>query len=86
MNERIMATFQQMVDAINEATEQPMVDPNTRQKVGKSEIPEVILEQIGNFTWTGSRTARGRRGGLPAYWPRIQDLLNASTFIFGKTI
>ena len=26
-----------------------MVDPNTRQKVGASDIPEVILEQIRSF-------------------------------------
>jgi hypothetical protein len=26
-----------------------MVDPTTRQKVGASDIPEVILEQIENF-------------------------------------
>ena len=50
-----------MADEINEVTGQTMVDPSTRQKVGKSDLDEVILEQIQNFqmTWVkGSEEAR----------------------------
>lgn len=44
-----IATFRQMCEEIEEAIGQVMVDPETRQKVGKSENDEVILEQIESF-------------------------------------
>jgi DNA-directed RNA polymerase subunit beta len=50
MNLRAIAIFKQMVGEINEVTGQQMVDPNTRQKVGASEITDVIMEQIENFS------------------------------------
>jgi DNA-directed RNA polymerase subunit beta len=55
-----------------------MVDPSTRQKVGASDIDEVILEQIQNFSdkWMkGSKEARD--AALVTYgqfWPRIQAI------------
>jgi DNA-directed RNA polymerase subunit beta len=51
---------------INEATGTEMVDPMTRQKVGASDIPEVILEQIETFNdkWIkGSKEAREQARG-----------------------
>ena len=49
---------------INETTGTEMVDPSTRQKVGASDIAEVILEQIENFNdkWIkGSKESREAR-------------------------
>jgi DNA-directed RNA polymerase subunit beta len=43
-----IALFKRMCEAIEEVTGQVIVDPTTKQKVGKSENPEVILEQIGS--------------------------------------
>jgi DNA-directed RNA polymerase subunit beta len=56
-----------------------MIDPATRQKVGASDIPEVILEQIENFD---TEVDQGRQGGQGAgrsrlhsqFWPRIQAI------------
>ena len=49
MNGKAIALFRQMVRQMNEISGTEMVDPSTRQKVGASDIPEVILEQIENF-------------------------------------
>ena len=78
MNEQMIATFRQMVDRINEATGSEMVDAATRQKVGASDIPEVIMEQIDTFDlkWIkGSKEAKG--AGEQVYnlfWPRIGEI------------
>ena len=61
MNLRAIEIFKQMVGEINEVTGQQMVDPGTRQKVGQSEIADVILEQIEGFSadWIkGSKEAK----------------------------
>ncbi len=63
MDARIAELFRKMANEINEATGQIMVDPNTRQKVGKSHQDEVIIEQVENFTvsWIkGAEDARKR--------------------------
>jgi len=60
---RAVLLFKQLADEVNEVTGQVMVDPSTRQKVGKSDLDEVILEQIGNFTmnWVKGRKTRASR-------------------------
>jgi DNA-directed RNA polymerase subunit beta len=56
-----------------------MVDPGTRQKVGQSEITDVILEQIEGFSpeWIkGNKEAKEQ--GLNThsrFWPRVQAVL-----------
>jgi DNA-directed RNA polymerase subunit beta len=84
-NAKIIACFRQMCVEIEEVMDQPMVDPNTRQKVGHSNLDEVILEQIESFT----EQVRGRnlRWVKPAskrdecmtivdrFWPRIEELV-----------
>ena len=45
MNLRAIDIFKQMVAEVNEVTGQQMIDPGTRQKVGQSEIFDVILER-----------------------------------------
>jgi DNA-directed RNA polymerase subunit beta len=78
MDERRIRLFRQMVGKLNELLGTEMVDPSTRQKVGVSDIPEVILEQIENFSekWMkGSADAREQAKVVYGqFWPRIQDL------------
>ncbi|MGP1311160.1 MAG: DNA-directed RNA polymerase subunit beta, partial [Phycisphaerales bacterium] len=75
---KAIALFKEMTQLINEATGSEMVDPMTRQKVGASDIPEVIIEQIQTFDakWIkGSKEAREQ--GVVYYeqfWPRIEGV------------
>ncbi|MEM1071370.1 MAG: DNA-directed RNA polymerase subunit beta [Planctomycetota bacterium] len=75
---KAIALFQEMVGAVNELTGTEMVDPMTRQKVGASDIPEVILEQIKTFgpNWIkGSAEVRAEAETLrDQYWPRIEAI------------
>ena len=73
-NDRQIALFKRMCAAIEEATGQITIDPNSRQKVGHSENPEVILEQIESFNlkWVKPASKRPEVDKLHAqYWPRI---------------
>lgn len=78
MNQKAIVLFRQMVGQINEALGTEMVDPYTRQKVGASDIPEVILEQIENFSekWLkGGKEAREQAVKIHGqFWPRIQAI------------
>jgi DNA-directed RNA polymerase subunit beta len=78
MDEKRIRLFRQMVAALNELLGTEMVDPSTRQKVGASDIPEVILEQIDNFNekWMkGSADSReSAKVTYGQFWPRIQDI------------
>ncbi len=68
--------FKEMTDAINAAVGTEMVDPMTRQKVGASDIPEVILEQIKTFNtkWIkGSKETKDEAETIyRQFWPRIE--------------
>jgi DNA-directed RNA polymerase subunit beta len=79
MNLRAIAIFKQMIGEINEITGQQLVDPGTRQKVGQSEIPEVILEQIEGFSadWVkGTREAKEQAENTHSrFWPRVQAVM-----------
>lgn len=76
MDAKAIALFRQMVAAINEVIGSEMVDPMTRQKVGASDIPEVILEQIENFDlgWIkGSKEAKSEGEKIHSqFWPRVK--------------
>ncbi len=78
MNEKAIALFRQMIGQINEAIGTEMVDPTTRQRVGASDIPEVILEQIENFNekWIkGSKEVKEQALVIyNQFWPRIQAI------------
>jgi DNA-directed RNA polymerase subunit beta len=78
MDQKAIALFRQMVNAMNDALGTPMVDPNTRQKVGAADIPEVILEQIRTFDlkWAkGSKESKGDAEKLyKQFWPRVQAI------------
>ncbi|MBK9118732.1 MAG: DNA-directed RNA polymerase subunit beta [Phycisphaerales bacterium] len=76
-NERRIKLFKQMIEAIETATEQVIIDPNTRQKVGKSENPDVILEQIETFSLKWIKPANKRTEAEDVYnryAPRIVDI------------
>src|SRR5205823_11587085 len=79
MNARAIVIFKQMIGEINEITGQQMVDPGTRQKVGQSEIPDVILEQIEGFSpeWVkGTKEAKEQAENTHGrFWPRVQAVL-----------
>jgi DNA-directed RNA polymerase subunit beta len=78
MNARMIKTFRKMTEEINDVLGQPMIDPSTRQKVGQSEIEEVIIEQIQNFStrWIkGAERAKEQGVEIHArYWPRIEEI------------
>ena len=78
MDERAAQLFREMVEQINEVTGTPMVDPSTRQKVGASDIAEVVLEQIDTFDlkWIkGSKEARAQAEQIYGqFWPRIANV------------
>ncbi|MFG0327568.1 MAG: DNA-directed RNA polymerase subunit beta, partial [Phycisphaerales bacterium JB037] len=78
MDAQAIRLFREMVDAINELTGSEMVDPMTRQKVGASDIPEVILEQVRTFDmkWVkGSKEAKDQASTVHSqYWPRLEAI------------
>ncbi len=78
MDERSIKVFRDMVNEINEVLGQEMVDPSTRQKVGQSDNPAVIIEQIENFKakwFKGSAAAKEQAEAIhKRYWPRIEQL------------
>jgi len=77
LDERRISLFRRMCDAIETAAEQAMIDPNTRQKVGKSENPDVILEQIDTFSVNWVKPAAKRADAekiYQQYWPRIEAI------------
>ncbi len=78
MDAKQIALFKQMCNAVNDAVGTPMVDPNTRQKVGASDIPEVILEQIRTFDlkWIkGGKDVKEKGEVLyRQFWPRVQAI------------
>jgi DNA-directed RNA polymerase subunit beta len=75
MDAKAIQIFRQMVKAMNDVSGSEMVDPSTRQKVGASDIPEIILEQIANFDlkWVkGSKEAKTQCEVIHGqFWPRI---------------
>jgi DNA-directed RNA polymerase subunit beta len=76
MDLRAIEIFKQMIAEINEVTGTQMVDPGTRQKVGQSEIPDVILEQIEGFSadWVkGNKESKEQAlNTYSRFWPRVQ--------------
>ncbi|MFM9169390.1 MAG: DNA-directed RNA polymerase subunit beta, partial [Phycisphaerales bacterium] len=78
MDRKAISLFKQMGALVNGALGAEMVDPSTRQKVGASDIDEVILEQIQNFSdkWMkGSKEARdAAMVTYGQFWPRITGI------------
>jgi len=78
MDLKAIELFKEMAGAINAVTGTEMVDPNTRQKVGASDIPEVIIEQLRTFEprWIkGSKEVKEEASQIHTqYWPRIEAI------------
>ena len=76
MDRKAISLFKQMIEMMNIEMGTPMVDPSTLQKVGASEIDEVIMEQIQTFDigWVkGSKAVReGCERTYKQFWPRIE--------------
>ena len=83
-DEKVVAMFRQMCDEIEEKLDIVMVDPSTKQKVGKSPSEEVIMEQVEalhehvsarQLKWVKPATARDDvQKIVDRYWPRIVDM------------
>ena len=78
MDQKRIQLFKQMVVELNRILGGEMVDPTTRQKVGASDIPDVILEQIDGFSekWMrGSAELREQAKVLfNQFWPRVKAI------------
>jgi DNA-directed RNA polymerase subunit beta len=75
-NAKMIKIFRQIVEEINALSDQQLIDPNTRQKVGASEIEEVILEQINTFDihWVKPVAIRDQAQKIvDKYWPKILE-------------
>ena len=70
--------FRQMTREIVKITGTEMVDPSTRQKVGASDIAEVILEQIDGFSTKWIKASADAKAEAETvygqFWPRITGL------------
>jgi len=83
-NAKVIACFKQLCQEIETLIEGPMIDPNTRQKVGHSNLDEVILEQIDVFAehvrsrdlkWVKPATKRDECLKITdRFWSRIAEL------------
>jgi DNA-directed RNA polymerase subunit beta len=76
MDNRAADLFRQMIDQINETTGTAMIDPSTRQKVGASDITEVVMEQVESFSMNWVKGAKAIREQAQQvfnqFWPRIE--------------
>ncbi len=76
-DEKRIKYFRMMCDALERLGGQPVIDPTSRQKLGKSENPEVILEQIENFRIEWIKPASLRTDAeriYNQYWPRLNGI------------
>ena len=84
-NEKICDMFRRMCGEVDAIAGAPMVDPTTRQKVGRSGITEVLMEQIealteqvrnGDVKWLKKVTSDPKAFDvLGRYWPRITEMI-----------
>ena len=79
MNHAQIKLFRRMADEINEVLGTPMVDPNTRQKVGISDNEDILLEQVASFSpkWIKSSKPQVKEQGeaiYGKYWPRLEEI------------
>ncbi len=84
-NAKIIARFKQICEELEVLLEGPMIDPNTRQKVGHSNLDEVILEQIDvlgshirarDLKWVKPTTKKEECLRIvDRLWPRIDELI-----------
>ncbi len=76
-DEQQIVVFKKMCAALEKLLGGPVVDPNTRQKIGHSDNPDVILEQIETFDIKWVKPAAKRPEAekvVQQYWPRIEQI------------
>jgi DNA-directed RNA polymerase subunit beta len=77
MKQRQCTIFKQMVNEIFEKFDISIIDPSTRQKVGASDVAEVISEQIENFDITWVKPTNARQQAQPIidkYMPKVAEI------------
>jgi len=77
MRAKECAVFRQMIEAIHKKFDVSIVDPSTRQKVGRSDDDEVVYEQIESFNIKWVKPAALRDDAqkiVEKYWPKISEL------------
>ncbi|MBI4581614.1 MAG: DNA-directed RNA polymerase subunit beta, partial [Planctomycetes bacterium] len=83
-DDKLVVIFRGMCEVIERQTGQVMVDPSTKQKVGKSESSEVIMEQIeafmammqsGEMKWLKGQAREQAQKVIDRYWPRLQEIV-----------
>ncbi len=83
-DDKLVSIFRNMCDTIEQQTEQVMIDSSTKQKVGKSESSEVIMEQIDSFTammqsgelkWLKGEARQVGQKLVDRYWPRLLEIM-----------
>jgi DNA-directed RNA polymerase subunit beta len=82
---KIIDVFRGMCDEAEAKLSEPMIDPNTRQKIGRSDISDVILEQIDEmieyvktreFPWVKDASNKDLLLiTVDKYWPLIKENL-----------
>ena len=82
---KIAGLFRQMCARIEQILGQPMIDPSTKQKVGKSADDDVVMEQVesmakqvaeGEMRWIKPAAARAdAKVVIDKYWPRITEII-----------
>ncbi len=81
INSRVIKLFRRMAEELEKIAGQPIIDPNTKQVVGRSELEDVVMEQIGSpgnwaFDLKWIKPAAKREECQPVfdrYWPRIVE-------------
>jgi DNA-directed RNA polymerase subunit beta len=71
------ALFRKMIEEINQRLGIEIVDPNTKQRVGASEDPAVLYEQVENFDISWIKPAKLREEAqkiVDRYWPNLTAL------------
>jgi DNA-directed RNA polymerase subunit beta len=82
-NHKIIEIFRNMCLEAETRIGEPMIDPTTRQKVGHSDIEEVLMEQVDALTemikvhdmpWVANTERRGAvLEVVDKYWPKIRE-------------
>ncbi len=71
------ALFRQMISEISDELDITIVDPTSLQKVGQSDIDDVVLEQIENFDLSWVKPAKLQpkvKKFVDLYWPKIEEI------------
>lgn len=84
-NARLMEVFHNLCEAVEKRIDEQLVDPDTRQKVGRSDIEDVLMEQIETLSEiVKNREIRWVKQAsnknvvlemIDKYWPMMQEII-----------